>query len=162
MKKIIYLLILFALVFIIGCKPQSFVETRDTTTQDNNMEVENTPQVVPKEAYVKLVEKAQGYESIEYDIGKDSLTKRLYTVNLKGDNARLALPDFIHIGNREYYNTVYLNFGNGEAVAYCESREKFFCPDKDKSYKIKYSEYVHKTPLQWVKEIQNPTYHGVE
>lgn len=165
MKKITYLLILLALVFIIGCKPQSFAETKDINANDNTDAPdtsEDKNEVAAEESYIKLVKKAQSYESVEYDLGEDSLTKRLYTVNLKGDNSRIALPDFVHMGNREYYDTVYLNAGNGEANAYCESREKFFCPDKDKSYKIKYGEYVHKTPLQWVKEIQNPTYHGIE
>ena len=166
MKKILLILILAILVLGFGCAPRSFLENPAKESKEKTTEVTETVKEETKttedQSYMKLIDKAKSYQSLSYDIGEDALTRRLYTVYLKGDNMKLALPDYVHIGNREYYDTVYLNKAANEALAYCESREKYFCPDNNKQYKVKYNEYIHKSPFVWLSEVQNPTYVGVE
>ena len=64
--------------------------------------------------------------------------------------------------SKEHYDTVYIDLATRSIAAYCESREKVFCPDKDKQFTAKIKEYMHKTPFEWLKEIENTQYFGIE
>ncbi len=160
MKKVLVVMIMMA-ILTVGCTPKSPFGAQQQAVQQQ--ETSPTPtKLVEEPAFTKLIKKAKAFESVSYDLGETGLPQRKYTVSLKGNKMKLALPDYVYTKTKEYYDTVYLDTLTNDAVGYCESRQIIFCPDNNKQFPVNWKEYKHKTPFDWLNNIEDPHYDGVE
>jgi hypothetical protein len=81
----------------------------------------------------------------------DSLPENKYYMSR--DKMKIMLKTKIKFDPTNLYDTVYLDLIAKTALGYCEDRSVGFCPDRDKAYKLDFSDYIIVTPFDWVAMI---------
>ncbi|KYK25204.1 hypothetical protein AYK26_06315 [Euryarchaeota archaeon SM23-78] len=66
---------------------------------------------------------------------------------------KVALETKVRFSKEDSFDTVYLDLVELTAVAYCESRDKELCPDRDKAYRVAFDDYYVETPFEWLAKI---------
>ena len=186
MKKLILPIILLAAVFLIAaCAPKTVYICPDGSSVEDKAMCKPVPTYVPDSAQQEPA-KTEEPPVVDTVVKEKSLTpdaKALFDKLAKADNIRfnyftsldpnvqnaytvsryrmkIELINKATFSPTENYDTVYLDFRNQDASAYCERQSTNTCPDKDKKFDVSYNDYKIKTPYQWVDFIEEASLTG--
>lgn len=172
MNKILIVLVLSILVVLAGCgvketptmsntEPEKETitstpketETTETKPAEQEPEPEATGKGLSKKV-LDLLELNSKVTGIKYNYQDITIRPQVYTISIKGDKIKVEIPRDT-IENPDYrYTTIYLDTQTGEAEAYCEDRDDFYCPDPNKPFDVDYNEYYKKTPYAWLEILR--------
>ena len=180
MKYTILLIIL--LMFLAACMPaeqpqvevveevEEVVEEPEEPIQEVVEEVEpeveeSEEEAEPEEEDEKLTEldknqqkladlkkKVGELDTYRYTYRADPDFTRPIEVNIKDNRMRLRLSSTSKYDRANYFDTVYLDLGSKEAVAYCEDKH-FTCEDANRKFEVGYEDYIITSPVDWAKLI---------
>lgn len=149
---------------------QEIDEVPETTVQepvqepaeaDEPVQVQQTKELNPK--VESLLSKVDGIKSYEFyyqtSDNWDLIRDKYY---IKDNKMKIKLFDVNYYNKRNYFDTVYLDMDEETAVAYCEEPGHTRCVDPDKEFVISYDDFMIKTPVEWVKEIEYAEWIGTQ
>ena len=91
-------------------------------------------------------------ENIHYFYSTSSYTQMNREIFILRNMMRIRLLNPRDLGALDY-DTVYLNFTDGAASAYCE--DKIDCLDRNKPFNVSFDEYYLDPPSRWVEKIKD-------
>ncbi len=111
----------------------------------------------------KVLNKVDSIKSYEYyyqtSDNWDLIRDKYY---IKDNKIKINLFEVNYYNKKHYFDTVYLDTNAESAVAYCEEPGHSRCSDSDKEFVVSYSDFIIKTPEEWVKEIDYAEWAGTE
>ena len=113
--------------------------------------VELSPEL--KELVTKAKDKVKSYKYL-YAAASDEVFKNTYFI--KGNKIKIKLSDEGIYAPGKYFDTIYLDTSTKYATARCEDRVKCISDKVDytkKATQSDFSDYIVKTPFEWVDEI---------
>jgi len=82
---------------------------------------------------------------------------------IRDNRVKIKLFEINFYNRKHYFDTVYLDMTQQTGYAYCESRGQRRCSDPDREFLVEYSDFIIKTPMEWMREVPyNAAWVGTE
>jgi hypothetical protein len=138
----------------IPTEEQTTEEPQENIEEETNV-VEEVVEEIQKDDKSDIMEKFSKVKTLEYHFeipSEGPSNNKFYTSK---ENMKIELGVRTGIIKEDYFDTVYLDLENKEAIAYCEDRDDDVCPDKNKEFEVSYLDYYKRTPFYWIEVIDS-------
>lgn len=177
--------IIVSVLFIVGCTPSEHVAQIQEPAPEPVIEPEpvvKAPEEVVMEEpepvtvederppmkrdIIKLLDKVHSVDRADenyYYLYSDPISgSEAYEFYVKGDKMRIDLFDPVEKSADWQFNTVYLDRSTKQAEGYCMKKNTVTCFNGQGPFDVDYDDYIRKTPLDWMKDIDYLQYVGSE
>ena len=184
MKRLVVISILTLVILLVACSPKNQYVCPDSSVVDDPSKcgqmqeikkenVSTTPAPTVKEesaptpelqkelaellsiADKKVNDFSYLYVEPPYDVARD-----WYFV--RGNKTKIKLFETNWYKKEEYLDTIFLDSATKTAIGMCLDKREVRCPDKTKKVRLNYTEFVRKTPYQWLSDIKSGEIEGGE
>jgi hypothetical protein len=159
MKKILFALLVLAILVVSGCKAPEQTGTAQTSevkepavrvVRQQQEQVVKGPQ---KSQEVKEArKKAESVEAIEYFYKESEKGAQYYVM---GNNLKIVFPMQRQVGRTdEHYDSVYVDLTKNTAVGYCEVDNDCDLTEADQPRELDINDFYLETPFDVLKEVK--------
>lgn len=116
--------------------------------------IDHRPKTTNKQLTELLTKAEKTVKSYEFTYAPppDNLARDRYAIKGSKTSVKKIYRPIV-VKPTEYADTIYLNAEQGTAVAFCEERGTV-CMKARQNYPVNYNDYVIKTPMDWLQEIE--------
>jgi hypothetical protein len=156
MKKTYLVLAILAILILAGCAKQPTIKTAEepvAAPAATEEVTETTAKVLTtevKDILERADKKVDSFSYLHSEPPGDTASNHYF---VKETKIKVELYEPQQYDRRIYFDTVYIDTTSKTAVGYCEDKSDVRCPDKNRQFDVKYSDYFKKTPYMWLKEI---------
>jgi len=159
MKKILFALLVLAILVVSGCKAPEQAETTQTSeVKEPAVRVvrQEQEQIVKGPALSQevkdAIKKAESVEAIEYFYKESEKGAQYYVM---GNNMKIVFPMQRQITKtNEHYDSVYIDLVKNTAVGYCEEDNDCDLTEIDQARELDINDFYLETPFDVLKEVK--------